>query len=593
MRKTLARNIAAISAIFAIAFSIMLITNYFQVSGSDTVQAEIIENLKQANEEFGDNQQFLEQIRELDLLARKAYFISHNRLKAGILILLFMVVVFVIAIRIYFAKTKDIPDKEIDPIDDWIIKSKSRKYIVLTAGCLTLGGIIFAVMTSPYLKKIGTEKVAIAEIEVFDDFDNDFEQDTQSISDGNSDDTSETTEESDDTEEDPATESIEISKVTHNGFRGNNSLGINSAKNVPTSWDLASGNNILWKVKVPRKGYNSPIINGNKLFFTGADEEARELFCYELSSGKQLWKLSATNIQGSPAKVPETTDDTGLAASTAVTNGKYVCAIFGTGDIICADMDGNRIWAKNIGVPDNHYGYSASPIIFGNLLIIQYDNHNSPRVMALDIATGNQRWLKERPDRISWSSPIIANVNGTPQLLLIGNPSITSYNPNNGEQNWRVVGMSGEVGTSLTYSNGIVIGGAEYATMMAIDATNGDVLWKDNEFLPEVASPVAGKDFVFIATDYGVVATFDPQTGSVIKSMELYTGFYSSPIIVEGKIYLACTDGKMFIFSAKADFTLINSFDTGEKMYATPAFTDKKIVVKGNEWIYCVSAEKK
>ena len=124
--KTLSRNIALVSAIFIVAFSVMLITNYFQVSSSDTIQSEMVEKLKRANEEFGSNPQLQEQIRELDLLARKAYFISINRLKVGVVILLIMVVAFVVSLRLYFAKSKDIPDKEIDPIDDWLIKSKTR-----------------------------------------------------------------------------------------------------------------------------------------------------------------------------------------------------------------------------------------------------------------------------------------------------------------------------------------------------------------------------------------------------------------------------------------------------------------------------------
>ena len=110
-----------------------------------------------------------------------------------------------------------------------------------------------------------------------------------------------------------------------------------------------------------------------------------------------------------------------------------------------------------------------------------------------------------------------------------------------------------------------------------------------DEILPEIASPVATKDFVFVATNYGVVASFNAQTGELIKSMETGADFNASPIIVEGKIYLISTKGKVYIFSAKGNFTLINSFETGEKTFATPAFTDGKIVVRTERSIYCVS----
>jgi len=586
MKKTISRNIAVVSAIFIVAFSIMLVTNYFQVSSSDTIQSEMIEKLKQANEESGNNPQLQQQIRELDLLARKAYFISLNRLKVGVVILLVMAVAFAVSLRIYFAETKNIPDKNIDPVDDWIIKSKTRKYLVWTAGGLAAGGVIFALLTSPYLKKTGNEKIAAVEPipSISSDSLNSSEE-TQSISADSLPDTTTTT----------ATappDSIEISKVTSNGFRGNNSLGISSAKKVPTAWNLASGKNILWKSPVLRKGFNSPVINGNKVFFSGADEKARELFCYELSTGKLLWRLEAKNIPGSQAKVPETTEDAGLASSSVATNGKQVCAIFATGDVICADMDGKQLWAKNLGVPDTNYGYASSLLIYGNSLIIQYDIRNSPKIMALDLATGNRRWSKDRSaDKPSWSSPIIASVNKKPQLIVMGTPAITSYNPTTGEQNWRVECMSGEVATSPASSNGIVYGASDNATLIAINAEDGSTLWKAEDYLPEIASPVATKDFVFVATSYGVVASYNAQTGELVKSMELQTDFHSSPVIVEGKIYLICTNGKVYIFSAKSDFNLINSFETGEKTFATPAFTDKKIVIRTEKNIYCVSPE--
>lgn len=210
--------------------------------------------------------------------------------------------------------------------------------------------------------------------------------------------------------------------------------------------------------------------------------------------------------------------------------------------------------------------------------------------MALDIATGAERWSKSRTDKITWSSPIIAYINNQPQLILMGNPSITAYNPNNGEQYWRVEGLSGEVASSPCAAAGTVFGASEYASLIAVNATTGETLWKANDYLPEVSSPVATKENVYLATSYGVLACYDAKTGELKKSHELNTEFYSSPVIVEGKLYVFSNSGKMFIYSANSDFSLINSFETGEKTFATPAFTDGKIVVRTENRIYCVAA---
>lgn len=599
MKKTILRNVAIVTAIFIVTLSVMLITNFFQVRGTTPLQAEVVETLKQLNDANSNNLELQEQIRQLDLMTRKAYFIRYDHLMAGLYILLGMLAVFVVCVRLYFAHDKNIPDKDLDPIDEWAIKTQARKYVTWGTAGIAAIALLFVVLTSPYLQ---TEVSEEAETEVVADVVTDTNTSEPVVTGDelavatepaavSSEEVSEDTAEVATTETQPAAAAEPAaSRVTHNAFRGNNSNGISSARGVPVKWDLNSGSNIFWKQDIPRKGYNSPVINGNKVFFSGADDTVRELYCYDLNTGERLWSLAATNIPGSPSQVPRTTEDTGLAASTVATNGTQVCAIFATGDIICADMNGNRLWAKNLGVPDNHYGYASSLLIYGNMVIVQYDNSNSPKVVALDLATGNERWSRNRTEKVTWSSPIIATVNNTPQLVLMGNPAITGYNPNTGEQLWRVECLTGEVGASACSANGIVFGGSEYSKLVAINAADGSLLWESTEYLNEVSSPVATNTSLYLPTSYGVLAVFDAQNGELRKEHDLGVEFYSSPVIVEGKIYLFSNDGKMHIFSADDECRLIDSFDTGERTLATPAFTDGKIVIRTENSIYCVTA---
>ena len=122
---------------------------------------------------------------------------------------------------------------------------------------------------------------------------------------------------------------------------------MSAAKGIPVKWDLGSGTNIAWKKEIPRPGHNSPIINGNHVFFTGADEQARELYCYDLTTGEQRWSLAATNIPGSPSVMPKVTE--AKPVSSVATDGNRVCAIFATGDVVCADMDGKRSEERRVG----------------------------------------------------------------------------------------------------------------------------------------------------------------------------------------------------------------------------------------------------
>jgi outer membrane protein assembly factor BamB len=607
MKRAIVRNIAIISAVFIVTLSMMLIVNYFQIRGGTPLRTEVVETLKQLNDANADNPVLQEQIRQLDLLSRKAYFVQIDHLVSGIYILLGMLVTFIVCVRLYYAGYKNIPEKEIDPIDEWAVKSQARKYIVRGVSGLTVAALVFAVLSSPHLRTVitkpeaGTEAVAETEtasepelpeavniLPAGDTANTEILAGTAVEADTPAAETAETVATAEPVAEEAAAEPAAL-RVTHNAFRGNNSNGISPAKNLPVKWDLNGGTNIAWKHDIPRHGYNSPVISDNKVFFTGADDQVRELYCHDLNTGERLWTLAAADIPGSPAQMPKTTEDTGLAASTVVTSGKQVCAIFATGDMICADMNGKRLWAKNLGVPDNHYGYASSLNIFGNMVIVQYDNQNSPRVMALDIVTGAERWSKTRSEKVTWSSPVIASVNNTPQLVLTGTPAIVAYNPGSGDQLWRVECLTGEVGASACSANGIVYGASEYSKLVAINAADGNLIWESSEFLPEVSSPVATKDNLYLATSYGMFVAYDTGTGDLRKEHDLGVEFYSSPMIAEGRIYLFSNDGKMHIFSADNDCNLIDSFETGEKTFATPAFTDGKIVVRTEKSIYCVA----
>lgn len=614
MNKNIFRNIAIVTAVFALALSVMLITNYFQVRGTTPLQTTVMETLKELNDSNSENVELQEQIRQLDLLARKAYFVQESHLKSGIYILLGMLGVLVVCLRYYYANAMNIPDKEIDEVDDWLIKSKARKYVTWGVCGLAAVALVLGFLSSPYYTSlkdklktndeslmadvVGEEDVAFesdadeyAAVLGVTEVSNNEQQatdNTQNVE--NSQSTEDNSQSTAVVEQPSAVEEVELPKVTHNDFRGNNYNGQSSARGIPAKWNPGDGTNIAWRSAVPKHGFNSPVINGRNIFFSGADEASRELYCYDLFTGELRWTLAATGIPGSPSTMPRVNDDTGLAASTVATNGKQVCAIFATGDVICADMDGNKLWAKNVGVPDNHYGFASSLLIYGNLLIIQYDNDTAPKLMALSLTNGNQVWSKNRSEKATWSSPSLAYVDNKAQLIVMGNPAVTAYNPANGEQIWKVDCMSGEVGASACSANGIIFAASEYAKVVAINGADGSQLWEANDYLPEVSSPVATKDYLYVATSYGVLAAYNAQTGELVAEYDSGAQFYSSPMIVEGKIYLFDTDGKMYVFSNDGKLTLISQFATGEKTFATPAFTDGRVVVRTNNSLYCVQA---
>lgn len=581
MRK-IYRNIAIVTAIFMLVLSAMLGVSYYQMQQVSPLQTEVIETLKELNEGNGDNEALQQQIRQLDLISRKAYFVQEGQLKTGIYILLGMALVLIVSLNMYFKETKSLPEKELDPIDEWMNKGRARKYIAWASGVAAV-----AVLVVVILQNVNIESGDVAGADSSENMLAENAEENAEVAAGAAADSVKDIAAADTTSADKEDDGLPIPKITSNAFRGNNSSAVSSARGIATSWDLKSKKNVMWQAAVPKHGYNSPVINGRNVFITGADNSSRELYCYDIYTGELKWTVKADKIPGSPSSMPKVNADTGLAASTVATNGKQVCAIFATGDVICADMEGNRLWAKNLGLPDNHYGYASSLLMYGNELIIQYENNSNGKVLALNAANGNQLWSKSTQNKIAWSSPIIATLGGKPALVVMGNPAITAYNPSNGAELWRVECMSGEVGSSPAASNGIVYGASEYAKCIAINGATGETLWEASDYLPECSSLAATSSLVFCATSYGMVCAYDAKTGAVKKEHDLSTPFYSSPVVVDGKVYMFSNSGKAYIFSA-SDFSLITSFETGEKTFATPAFSDDMMVVRTDKSIYCV-----
>jgi len=377
---------------------------------------------------------------------------------------------------------------------------------------------------------------------------------------------------------------------TFPAFRGKGSRGFAEGSGYPINWDGAAGKGVVWKVKIPKAGYNSPVIWGSKLFITGADNSGEEIYCLNVADGKTIWQASPRNIQGAPATPPETSEDTGLAAPTAAVNGEFVIAIFGTGNLVCADHQGKIIWAKNVGLPDNHYGHSSSLIIHKNNVIVQFDHNVKATVFAFNIRTGEKVWETTRTGaKISWASPVIATLGGKEQVILTSDPYVAGYDLTNGAELWRAKGVSAEIGPSVGVNSTMVFAGNEFAKLVAISpGTSQEPVWQDNEFLPEVASLVATEEFLFVATSFGAVACYDTKTGKILWQHDYDYGFYASPIIAGGNVYLPDVAGVTQIFKATGTYEPVASSPLGEKTVSTPAFAHGKLFMRGSSHLYCI-----
>ena len=625
----LSKNLAIISGIMALFVGLLLLLNFYQLSSHDPIESKTLDALVQRLSEEPNNEELIREIRNYDLLARKAYFNAQWQVKTGGYLLLAFSVMLVIALRIYYSLTEKIehPNEQLE--NQNLRKLLAQKWVIGAGSTVIVLSMIAAIVSNQHYvsysqaniaetseKTSGEEEVEVIDVvseepdageeEKTGDTEAEKGQATESAGEKQAEkqveesftpaqtpaqnQAAEKADEEKQTSDKPVEfPSAEAIKNNHNAFRGPFGNGISYHTNIPTKWDGASGENILWKKEIQKPGYNSPVIWEDKLFISGGDKESRVVYCYNRHTGELLWQKAADNIPGSPDKMPKTTDDTGLAAPTLTTDGNGVYAIFATGDVIAFDMEGNRLWAKNLGVPDNHYGHSSSLISWKEKLFIQYDTNEGGKIITLNLLNGNLEWEKQRDSRISWASPILAQMDGNLQLILSAVPIVAGYNIENGEQIWEVECMMGEVGPSPAYSDGYIFAANEYATLAAINADNDyQIAWENSEYLPEVASPVVRNGLLFIATSYGVLVCYDAKSGEKYWEQEFGEGFYSSPMIADEKLYIIDMGGNGHIISVSKEYNKIAGPELGEKVFATPAFAEDRIYIRGEKNLYCI-----
>jgi len=383
--------------------------------------------------------------------------------------------------------------------------------------------------------------------------------------------------------------SIEEIRNNWPGFRGPEGIGVAYHTDVPPEWDGPSGQNILWKTPIPHPGYNSPIIWEKRIFLSGADRRTQIVYCVDADSGEILWQKELNDIPGSPERRPNVTEDTGYAAPTMTTDGQRIFALFATGDIACLDFEGNRIWAKNLGMPDNHYGHGSSLITYRDLVIIQFDQNTGGRLLALKTLTGDLAYDQPRDVEISWASPILVNTGSRTELILNSNPFVMSHDPQTGQELWRVRCMQGEIGPSPAYAAGMVYVVNDYARLAAIKlGETPDVAWEYIDDLSEVSSPLATNDLVIMAASYGAVTCFDKKTGERLWIQDFSEGFYSSPVLVGDSVYLMDVSGVIYVFKAEREFRLISQHELGERAVTIPAFMHNRIYIRGEKNLFCI-----
>ncbi len=567
-----AMTVAVIAGLFTLAVSTLLIANYVQVQAVNPLDnPEIIKLRLQLAQSQEPNPALAEQIRVLDLLARKAFFTSQKQLQIGGYLLLGGVIV--LALSLYLAAQSKprmpLPDPNVPAPGYWTMRARARELIALAGFAWVICALVAAYATRLDVP-VPTAPTAVAQAG-----EQPKEQPTAA----------------------PTVTWPDWAAVKKNwpSFRGPGSYGVAQFTTAPVDWNIESGQNIKWKTDVPLPSPNSPVVWDNRVFLSGATPEKREIYSFDADGGQLLWTYTLEKFSGTPDTPPKISEETGFAASTMAVQGDRACAIFANGDVACVDFNGKLLWGKNLGVPENHYGHSSSLIAFQNLLLIQYDSKTDGRLIALDLTDGKEVYTTKR-GIISWSSPACVETPAGFQLVLNSSKDVTSYDPLTGTQLWQLKCLSGEVAPSPAWGAGMFFVANDYATATAIKFAEGktppepEKAWEYEDALPDTSSPVCTDTHFYLSTARGEIVCLDAATGKQAWLQENEEGFQASPIVVGDRIYLLDRKGTMTIFKDSATFEKIGSPTLGEECFATPAFMDGRIYARTATKLICIAA---
>lgn len=423
---------------------------------------------------------------------------------------------------------------------------------------------------------------------------------------------------------------LEAAELTEQwpNFRGPLQTGVAPHADPPIEW--SEEKNVRWKTELPGLGHSSPAVWENLIFLTSAIPVGDPLPEPKYSgrpgahnnlpvTRRQQFAVLAVNRENGEivwqsavheALPHEGGHETGTYASASpVTDGKRVYAFFGSYGLYCLDAaSGELLWEKNFGEQFTKHGHGegASPALWKDTLVVNWDHEQESFVIALDAGTGKERWRTNRDERTSWSTPIVADVDGRPQVIVSATGAVRGYDLKEGMEIWRARGLSDNVVASPVYADGVVYALSSYTFRagMAIridggasgDLTETDrILWRTNARTPYIPSPLLYHGVLYYLAHYqGVITRKVARTGEEPTGpfrIPQLTNVYASPVAASGKIYFVDRSGLVVVISDTAEPELLGANQLDDSFSATPALVGKELILRGQKSLYSLSVE--
>ena len=406
-------------------------------------------------------------------------------------------------------------------------------------------------------------------------------------------------------------------------WRGPGGLGISAETHIATHW--GPDDNIAWRVALEGLGTSTPVIWGDLIFLTsqlgtGPIDERGAQFpgtrrassrrqdegvtllvqAFRRGDGHLAWehRLPATG------PIPAVHRNHNLATPSVVTDGARLFAWFGTGQLVALDLEGRELWSRHIGQDyapfDVLWGHGSSPQLYENLLILQCDHPADAYMLALDTATGEERWVVNRgPLLRAYSTPIVVPTDDGDQLIVNSSRWIDAYDPRTGQTRWRA-GSTVELAIAMpVYEDGVVYSTRGYSSGPSLsvdtggtgDVNNTHVRWRQPTRAPYVSSLLLYRGLLYMATENGILTITDPDTGDPLARTRLNGVYTASPVAANGHVYLLNEDGETVVLAAGPDARVVSRNLLGERALASPAIAHGRVYIRTDQHLFAIGPE--
>ncbi len=386
-------------------------------------------------------------------------------------------------------------------------------------------------------------------------------------------------------------------------FRGPDAQGHSDATNLPLTWSPTS--HIAWKTAVAGVGWSSPVVVGDRIFLTSAvslsgkeeataDRSLRAL-ALDATTGKTVW-----DVELFQAKTPRAHRKNSHASPTPVYEDGKLYIHFGHLGTACLNAaNGQAAWATQAFAYSPVHGNGGSPVLFEDLLIFSADAETEPKVIALDKATGQQRWAFARQSdakkKFSFCTPLIIDVSGQKQLITPGSGVVNALNPKTGEEIWRCYYDQGySVVPRPVYAHGMIFlsSGYDKPVLYALkvdgkgDVTTTHIAWKIEKAAPHNPSMAVIGDELYFVADNGILSCVDAKSGQVHYSERCTGPISASLLAADGKLYLQDEKGLGVVVKPGKQFQILAQNDLAERSLASYAVIGSDLLIRTEGNLY-------